>query len=176
MDIKNQKLEQHDNNNDIKDQIINTVVEEFIKLGELTNSLLVNYIVHKEFVDNNIPHKFVLGFYNESSDNENKYSYTHVWIEHNDIIYDLANYINDKLIKVAPIDRINARYYNNDKNLYTNHPKWNRVDMIDKEDRDYDIIINKIFARLLVGNDDLYLNDMPKKYKSIIERISDKLN
>ena len=90
----------------------------------------------------------------------------------NNIIYDLSNYINDRLLKTAPIERINARYYDNKNNLYTHNPKWNRIDINDDVDKEYDIIIDKLFYKLLAGDDETYLNDMPKKYKDIIESIS----
>tara|TARA_B100001179_G_scaffold217524_1_gene189450 strand:- start:327 stop:812 length:486 start_codon:yes stop_codon:yes gene_type:complete len=159
------------------ENIFEIIIDNFYNLNELVNSLLINYITHKILILKNIPHKFILGFYNESSqDIENNYSYKHTWIENNNTIYDLSNYINDKLLMTAPIDRINAYYYNNKKNLYTNIPTWKRIDMNNNMDKDYDIIINKLFNKLLVGSDEIYLNDMPKKYKNIIQNISKQLD
>ena len=138
------------------------------------------YIAHKELASQFIPHKFVLGFYNAPSsssktttritDTSNDYSYKHLWIEHNNRIYDLSNYINDRLLKVAPLERINAKYYDNKDNLYTDTPRWRRVDMKDEVDRDYDIIVDKLFHKLLAGDDEEYLADMPQKYKDIVQQ------
>lgn len=143
-------------------KIFTVLTDKFCDLNELVNPLLVTYIAHKELTSQFIPHKFVLGFYNADD-----YSYKHIWIEHNNIIYDLSNYINDRLLKAAPIERINARYYDNKDNLYTDIPRWNRVDMTDEADRDYDIIVDKLFYKLLAGDDEEYLADMPKKYKDM---------
>ena len=166
------------------DQLFTIVTDEFCKLNEPVNSLLVNYIVHDEMLRRQIPHKFILGYYNhdetsfgpaefglEELENPSKYSYKHVWIEYDDIIYDLTHYINDKMLSVLPIDRANARFYQNKKNLYTAEPKWKRADLDTVEDRDYDFMFDRLFTQLLVGNDADYITSMPKKYGEIYDRI-----
>ena len=76
------------------ENIFEIIIDNFCNLNELVNSLLINYITLKILILKNIPHKFILGFYNESSqDIENNYSYKHTWIENNNTIYDLSNYI-----------------------------------------------------------------------------------
>jgi len=173
------------------EQLFTIITDEFCDLKEFINSLLITYVAHHELTSRHIPHKFILGYYNHdeqsgpgdsslllfSSDkiDPKTHSYKHVWIEYNNTIYDLAHYVNDKLLQVMPVDRANAKYYNNTKNLYTINPRWKRADMDNQEDRDYDVIIDRLFTKLLSCNDSEYINNMPKKYADVLVKISQKM-
>ena len=145
---------------------------EFSKMQQLVNSLLISYVVTRELKKKGIDYKFKLGHYN---DHENKQSYKHVWIEHDDKIYDAANYVNDKLTNTIPIQRTNAYLTNTKKNIYTTTPTFNRIDMDTDMDKDYDNILDHVYIKLLRISDDEYLNDMPEDYKKILDQISNKI-
>lgn len=153
------------------ERILSIISDEFIKMQQFVNSLLVNYSVHQELRKAGIDHKLKLGYYN---DHELKQSYKHIWMEHNDKIYDLANYINDQLINVVPVHRTNAYLYHNHtkNNIYTYNPTYNRVDMNTNMDKDYDNILEHLYVTFIRDSCDNYLNEMPDAYKNIINSIS----
>lgn len=144
------------------EKIVNNICQEFVKLKESVNSLLVTSIAVRLLSNENINVKFKLGFYN---DFDQKISYKYSWFEYDNHIYDLANYINDEILNVVPRHRDNAYIY--ETQLYTIQPLFPRADMDTQLDKDYDEIIDYIYA-LIVSGDDEYFNEMPAEYLSIL--------
>ncbi len=144
------------------EKIVNNICREFVKLKEPVNSLLVTSIAVRLLSNENIDIKFKLGFYN---DFDQEISYKHSWFECDNHVYDLANYIDDEILNIIPRHRDNA-YINEDK-LYTNQPLFSRADMDTQLDKDYDEIIDYVYA-LIVSGDDEYFNDMPDEYLSML--------
>lgn len=149
--------------------ILEATYQQFIELKELVNPLLVSYIIHKEFENKGIDHKFKIGYYN---DYDMEQSYKYLWIECNDVIYDMTSYINDSLLGVLPVHRDNA-YLNhtgkNIKNIYTNKPVFHRVDLDTQLEKDYDDIVDHLYT-LIISDNDVYLDGMPNKYKKILSK------
>ncbi len=143
-------------------QVCEYLHDQFVKKGELVSVLLVNCLAHKLFTDNDIDHKFKLGYYN---DYDTKQSYKYLWIEYNDKIYDLAHHINDDLVGIVPRHRDNG--YLNYHQLYTLEPAFSRVDMETQLDKDYDKIVDHIYA-LVVSGKETYFNDLPIEYNKLL--------